>query len=359
MNTFSSGTVTRNYGIDLLRIVSMFMIIVLHIINHGGVLTLLTSLSPAYEIAWFLEIACYCAVNCYALISGYIGCMSRFKYSRILLLWLQTAFYSVLISAITAKLSPEVGISEFYQSFFPVCNHLYWYFTAYFCLSFFTPFLNKMLAALDEKQLKQLGLTIFLLFSVLPAIIKEDLFLAHNGYSFLWLSLLYLLGGIIKRCHIEKKQRPSVALFIYLLLILLTWAVKYIVDCHTIDVPDIWTEILVNYTSPLILLSAIMLLIVFSTLKTGKTSITIISFLSPLTFGVYLIHDNPYIRHYIIEPLFPSAPTSFGLIATILIGGFALYLTCSLIDFLRQKLFDLFKIKSFFIRLENRFISKS
>ena len=31
-------TKERNYGIDLLRIVSMFMVVVLHVVGHGDIL---------------------------------------------------------------------------------------------------------------------------------------------------------------------------------------------------------------------------------------------------------------------------------------------------------------------------------
>ena len=41
----------RNYGIDLLRIVSMVMIVILHILGQGGVLDAADNLSPQY-IAW-------------------------------------------------------------------------------------------------------------------------------------------------------------------------------------------------------------------------------------------------------------------------------------------------------------------
>ena len=73
----------RNYGIDLLRIVSMIMIVTLHVLGKGGVLKNTVPLSYRYEVAWFLETASYCAVNCYAINSGYVAVKSKFKYSKI------------------------------------------------------------------------------------------------------------------------------------------------------------------------------------------------------------------------------------------------------------------------------------
>lgn len=75
---------TRNYGIDALRIVSMLMVVTLHVLGHGGVLKIAES--EKYWIVWFLEISAYCAVNCYALISGYVGVYSKYKFSNLALL---------------------------------------------------------------------------------------------------------------------------------------------------------------------------------------------------------------------------------------------------------------------------------
>lgn len=58
----------RNIGIDLLKIVSMLMIVTLHMLGHGGVLDNMPPMSRCYQVAWLIEIACYGAVNCYALV---------------------------------------------------------------------------------------------------------------------------------------------------------------------------------------------------------------------------------------------------------------------------------------------------
>ena len=62
----------RNIGIDLLKIVSMLMIVTLHMLGHGGVLDNMPPMSRCYQVAWLIEIACYGAVNCYALASGFL-----------------------------------------------------------------------------------------------------------------------------------------------------------------------------------------------------------------------------------------------------------------------------------------------
>ena len=97
---------TRNYGIDLLRMFAMFLIAMLHVLGQGGVLNATVNSGTKNEAAWFLEICAYCAVNCYAIISGYVGISSKFKYTNIIMLWLQVAFYTLSITAVFSVLKP-------------------------------------------------------------------------------------------------------------------------------------------------------------------------------------------------------------------------------------------------------------
>ena len=109
-------TSNRNYGVDLLRVVSMIMVIILHILGQGGVLRQLTDLSVKYSIVWFLEICAYCSVNCYALISGFTGYGRKFKPSGIVSLWFRVVFYTVVITVIF-KLFLSTEVIGFFPHF--------------------------------------------------------------------------------------------------------------------------------------------------------------------------------------------------------------------------------------------------
>ena len=63
----------RNYGIDLLRVISMIGVMTLHVLGHGGVLAITKILTLNYNIAWLLNILFCSAVNCFVLITGYFG----------------------------------------------------------------------------------------------------------------------------------------------------------------------------------------------------------------------------------------------------------------------------------------------
>ena len=103
----------RHYGIDLLRICSMLMIVTLHVLSQGGLLRMAQPTDLNYAVGWAVEIACYCAVNCYGLISGYVGVMGRMRLSRILGMWLQVVFYAVGSGLIEVLVSPIVEACPF------------------------------------------------------------------------------------------------------------------------------------------------------------------------------------------------------------------------------------------------------
>ncbi|MBR4123004.1 MAG: hypothetical protein IKT93_01140, partial [Clostridia bacterium] len=71
----------RNVGIDILRVISMFFIIVGHILAQGGGLTayLNGGMNNSYHFFNILFILALCGVNCFALVSGYVGWQNTFK----------------------------------------------------------------------------------------------------------------------------------------------------------------------------------------------------------------------------------------------------------------------------------------
>lgn len=257
---------SRNYGIDLLRILSMMMVVLLHILGNGGILSSTPSLSKNYYIAWFLEISAYCAVNCYALISGYVGINSHYKYSNIIQLWLQVFFYTTLITLFFYHIAPlQFDTNSWIKAFLPVTHNQYWYFTAYFCMFFFIPYFNILLNQCTKGQMTLLLLTMFLFFSILPTFCQTDLFQTANGYSFIWLCILYLTGGYIKKYYSNISLHKRYIFSLYLICVFLTLITIYIFEFPGIPKPSFIQsgDFLCYYTSPTIVVAGICLLIFF------------------------------------------------------------------------------------------------
>ena len=352
----------RNYGIDFLRILSMLFVLLLHILKQGGILSALDKLSLGYNLAWFIEVCAYCAVNCYALISGFIGYGSKHKYSNIINLYIQTAFYALLATGVFYVISPdEIGEKAFIKAVLPFGFNLYWYFTAYFCMFFFIPFMNKVLETCDKKQLTGLVVFSIMFFSVFPLIFEKDIFFTNNGYSVVWISILYMIGGYIRKYGIYKKISNLKCVVLYFAGVFITFGQKVIVEYVKLKLSGetVNEGAFIKYTSPTMVLCAISLLCLFAKVnfKDGMKKVTAI--FSPFAFSVYLIHTAPFVWSKVMKNRFVMFAefNPFGMVVAVLVTAVSIFLLCSFIDFIRTQLFKLLKIKELSIKIES-FVTK-
>lgn len=348
----------RNTGIDLLRITSMFLVLLLHILGQGA-LSAAVPFTANYFVGWFLDAAAFCAVNCYALITGYVMFESRFRVSRLIALWFQVVFYAVVITLGYWVILPQtVGRHELVSMFFPVSNLYYWYFTAYFAMYFFIPVLNLAVKKLNRFQLKLLLCAIVVLLTIVPSMMQIDLFQTHSGYSPIWLMAMYLIGAYIKKYGIGSPQKRLRYLGIHFLCSALVWGSKILLDWHA-SLPygpaGLNSGLLIDYTSPLILAAAVGLFLFFSTMRICSPLATrCIGLLAPVSFGVYLIHTHPLVWWNWLDSRFVgyAALTLPGYLAAILLTALSIYAVCTLADYLRLLLFRLCKIPALSEKLE-------
>ena len=73
---------SRNANIELLRMLSMFMVLVLHALRWSGALDYTSGMH--YWAYWWLEALSIVAVNVFMLISGYFQIYGRFKTKSVL-----------------------------------------------------------------------------------------------------------------------------------------------------------------------------------------------------------------------------------------------------------------------------------
>lgn len=70
----------RSSNFELLRIVSMVMVVIMHVLRHGGVLQALTVGSLKYWVLWGMESLSFVGVNCYLLLTGYFQVQAQFSW---------------------------------------------------------------------------------------------------------------------------------------------------------------------------------------------------------------------------------------------------------------------------------------
>ena len=104
------------------------------------------------------------------------------------------------------------------------------------------------------------------------------------------------------------------------------------------------------------LLQVISITIFISQIKFNNYISRIITFIGPLTFDIYLIHENPYIRsHYIRTSFNIKRKNNLNLFHTylsIIKRGFFIFNICIFFAYIRNIIFRIVKIKNLCIKFE-------
>lgn len=348
----------KNYGIDALRVLAMFMVVIVHIMNLGGVLNSTYRFTSQYESGWLLHSAAFCAVDVFALVSGYVWVNGKYRYRNIVELWLQVVFYTISITALFHVLSPgSVSAMDWLKAAFPLMFGQYWYFSSYFAMYLFIPLLNIVLEKMEKNQLFCFIGIVLLWFSCIQTLFYSDVFGTMDGYSAIWLMILYLVGGCIRK-YSTRKRRESRSYFAgYLLLVALTWLSKLIIELLTravLEEPRAGNY-LISYKSPTILLAAICLFLTFERMDVPLSIKKGTQVLAPLTFGVFLIHANPLVSIYIMNNRFSSYASFPWPIEIFAVLGTAamINLICYGMEYMRVLLFRKLKIRKNLDMLES------
>lgn len=336
---------SRNYGIDLLRIVAMYFVVILHICNHGGVEEAVSNIFKQGVCCIYKTLTCN-AVNIFALISGYAGYSSKkLRISRLIELWLMVVFYSVIIAAIMLLTGTDgVGYSELLKACLPITLNYYWYFSAYAGLFFLMPIINRVLDTLTREHFVKTVLAAITLFSVYGLISSyfNDPFVLKGGYSLLWLGVLYYLGAGFKCFDLGVKipaQRLAVALgALWAISASLAWLMSFV----QVEILRTMTDyVFLSYLSPIVVLLSVMICILFSKWSAVSCPKKLLTTCSASAFAVYIIHTNPLLwEHWFKDAFrFIAMYTGFAMLLCIPMAAVAVVLVCLGIDILRAKLF--------------------
>lgn len=183
----------RDSNIELLRIVSMMLIILFHFSVHGpwpadGVL--------ATDVAvGALAFGGKLGVNCFVLITGYFMTRSSVRVASVARVVLETWFYSWGLLILFAVAQPElVTQARLEKAVLPLVSGEYWFITNFVALMVVSPFLNLLFDRLSRRGKSRLAAIGFVTISVLPTLTTFN----PLGSDLLWFFYLYLVGGWIR-----------------------------------------------------------------------------------------------------------------------------------------------------------------
>ncbi|WP_110308804.1 acyltransferase family protein [Dysgonomonas alginatilytica] len=317
------GIKNRESNIELLRIVLMLMIITHHLIVHSGLAKNALFIS--------MDVFTIIAVNCFVFISGYYGI--KFKAKTLLSFIVQAVFYSVATYLIYhAFISTEdYSTKELIHSFFPVTYVRWWFLSAFLGVYILSPFINK---GIDSLNIYQSGfILIALLYLNCSYPVTKYNFYSGDGCTFFNLLCIYILARFCSK-YIKDIKKP---LILYICTYLLTLLLIYILLANSYA--DIaWR--LIAYSSPLVILGAVLF---FYTFRKIKIKSNVINKIAPLCFGVYLIHDTADTRSLIkgfIEQINNAVTNPLIMGLTVIGIAILIFIVCASIEKIRQIIFN-------------------
>lgn len=351
----------RLHNLDLLRIVSIFMIILLHIIGHGGVLESVSGVN-GYFVS-LLKSLSIIGVNIFVLISSYIYTNKKQNYRSILKIWIQVIFYSIFIYLTLVMMGfVQISIESLIFSIFPVFTRLYWFASVYIVFFFIVPYLNIIISKISNKEHLVLVIILSFFFSIIPTIFFfNDTFNLIGGYSLLWFIYLFFIASLIHR-NFELIRGKYIYFWGYILVSLALSSSSYIISFITNRIfgESFAVNAFYSYNNTLVVVSSVIFFIFFLKIKIKNIFlVSIVNFVSPTSLGVYLIHDNRFLRDLYWQKLnLESFSDSNLIVPLVLITVIVIMIISVIIDKTREFLFIPFYESRLFINYADFLNSK-
>lgn len=338
----------RYLNFELMRIISIILIIAHHYSVHGN-FNILPGIRANKLYIQFLSMGGKLGVNLFILISGYFLINSSISLKKILKIIIQTYVYSLGIMLIVYFFNlVKMSKAEIMISIFPIVYYNYWFITIFIILYSIVPFLNKIEKSLQKKEYIYFLLIYTILLMMLPS--------ESNLFNINWFAYMYLIGGYInnnknKELFLKNKW---VYMIIFLIFYCLLFLVILIFDNLGVKHNFFYSNeiFFIRMNSPFIYICSISLFLFFKNFKINKSNI--IKIISPTVLGIYLIHDNIFVRTLLWDKIYKNKMfyNSNFLYFHSVITISSIFFICFIIEYLRMKITNIIikKIKNYYYK---------
>lgn len=179
-----------------------------------------------------------------------------------------------------------------------------------------------------------------------------DPFRLAGGYSFLWLAVVYLFGAYIKRYN--PIRMASIKCFgIAIIMAFLPCLRQLLSFLIGIRIPGDRFH-LISYPSIFTLFVAVFIFAGCINLRIGGRATKVVQVVSSTTFGIYLIHVQPFVWQNVWQATLgkievSTIPSYIGLTIGLSVATFVVFST---MEFVRLKLFDLLRVPQVITKID-------
>ena len=341
----------RNSSFEILRILSMFFIILSHILFHTKslpklkLLNYFTIINNRYIFMRIISNFGQLGDIIFIMISGYFSIKrTTFHYQKFILLISQIYFYHYLLLYLSFKLIDKYPNIEPLQQkkgsiFMPLTSFLgHWFAQQYLILLIFMPYINTGLLSLTQQQYKNFVSLLILCFSIIRPLlncfeVQTNLF---SLVLFMKMCYIYIIGGFLRiNDSTNKKLILIIGIFSFILII----GLEIICDNLAIYYREyFWItmqeQISLSIYSIFGILSGIgFIYLVKDFIYFNK----VINFISSSIFGIYLIHANKNIAPFIYNAWFKTSDYNEEyFFAKYFLKTIIIFLVCLFIDKIRR-----------------------
>lgn len=365
----------KKSGLELMRIVSMFFIIAFHIIEHSGIMV--HAVGGSKFLLVLIEAFFIIHVNSFILLTGYFQSEKKAKLSKVISIINANWFYKILCFVAIIILVKYFSFTNIIPLTFnqklitllPLDRGENWYINNYLLIYIFSPFLNILIDKLNKKNFKKFIIIMFVIFSLIGTLLIGDVVPVYGyGRSILTFILLYFVGAYLRKYPLEEsrlfnvytdKTKKYIFLIIYVILALTIMAFRMTsLNIYTYgnicgEIADVLYTLTISFLSPLVIIESISYFLFFKNMTFNSK---VINFIGGTTFGIYLLHENVYIRENIYTWLHLSEHANGGikLIGMIMVLGIIIFIVCMIIEIIRKAIFKFFYKRKFALKLRNR-----
>lgn len=329
-NQLQPSSKTRNSGVELLRLLAIIGVVFIHVSDRAIPALEATNVVGSLHLVLFLRSLFSSSVDLFLIISGFFMVKSNVRHiGKPIDLLLQVSFFQGFYYFILELMGLEpLSLIRVFYAAIPDC----YYATLFIVLYLVSPYINKIINGLSQKELKRFIFVVILLFSVFSVIstlfneITNTKWMGLNtigawgsqqGFNIVNFTLCYCMGAFIRLYLLPEKLLKTNLLVLLLVIstvMIFGWA-EVNQQMTRFGMRSAWV-----YDNPFVLLQGVTLFLLSRKLLfTSK----LINSMAKIVFAMFIIHCI-LIKYFDIELLCNRQ-------WYLLIGGYLLFVICSFI----------------------------